>query len=80
MLRRDAPRISARVQLALVGDPGGACLVVQRRPCEAWYRVAAHRRSDAAGRRWIEAHYEEVRWQSPVVCTALVGKMRTAPH
>jgi hypothetical protein len=80
MLRSGAARISARVELALLGDPGGACLVVQRRPCESWYRVAAHCRSQEAGRRWIEAHYVEVRWRSPVACTALVGKMRMAPH
>lgn len=74
MLRSDgAARISARVELALVGDTGGACLVVQRRPCEFWYSVVAYRRSDAAARAWIEAHYEEVRWRSPLVCTALAG-------
>jgi hypothetical protein len=80
MLRSDAARISARAELALLGDPGGACLVVQRRRCELWYRVAAYCRSHVAGRRWIEAHYEEVRWRSPVACTALVGKIRTSPH
>lgn len=81
MLRDDsAARVSARAELALLGDPAGACLVVERGPCECWYRVVAHRQSEAAGRRWIEAHYEEVRWRSQVRCTALVGKMRTTPR
>lgn len=75
-----AARTSARADLALLGDPAGACLVVQRRPCESWYRPVAHRPSEAAARRWIEAHYEGVRWRSQVRCTALVGKMRTTPR
>ena len=75
-----AARISAWAELALVGDPGGACLVVHRPPCGFWYRVVAYRRSYTAGRRWIEAHYEEVRWRSPLVCSALVGKLRPSPR
>jgi hypothetical protein len=68
--------LSSRAELAVLGEAGRACLVVQRRPCEDWFVVVAHRRSAASARIWIEAHYQQVRWRSPVECTALVGRMR----
>jgi len=77
MLRRDAVALLwSRAELAVLGDAGRPCLVVQRRQCEDWFVVVRHRRSPASARAWIEAHYEEVRWRSAVECTARVGKMR----
>jgi hypothetical protein len=77
MLRSDAAALlSSRADLAVLGDAGRPCLVVQRRQCEDWYVVVARRRSATSARAWIEAHYEEVRWRSPVECTARVGRMR----
>jgi hypothetical protein len=69
-------RLSSSADVAVLGEVGRACLVVQRRRCEDWFVVVAHRRSAASARAWIEAHYEEVRWRSPVECTALVGRAR----
>jgi len=69
-------RLWSRADLAVLGDAGRPCLVVQRRQCEDWFVVVRHRRSATAARAWIEAHYEEVRWRSPIECTARVGKMR----
>lgn len=69
--------LTSRAELAVLGEAGRACLVVQRRHCENWFVVVARRRSAAAARVWIEAHYQGVRWRSPVECTALVGRMRT---
>ena len=68
--------LSSRADVAVLGEAGRDCLVVQRRQCEDWFVVVAHRRSAASARAWIEAHYQEVRWRSPVECTALVGRMR----
>jgi hypothetical protein len=77
MLGSDAvARLSSRAELVVLGDAGRACLVVQRRPCEDWFVVVAHRRSPRSARAWVEAHYEDVRWSSPVECTALVGQIR----
>jgi hypothetical protein len=79
MLRGEAvARLSSPADLAVLGE-GRACLVVQRRRCEDWFVVVAHRRSARSARAWIEAHYEAVRWRSPVECTALVGRMRVRP-
>ena len=77
MVGRDAVALlSSRADLAVLGDAGRPCFVVQRRQCEDWFVVVAHRRSATSARAWIEAHYEEVRWRSPVECSARVGKMR----
>ena len=77
MLGSDAVALlSSRADLAVLGGAGRPCLVVQRRQCEDWFVVVRHRRSAAAARAWIEAHYEEVHWRSTVECTARVGKMR----
>ena len=77
MLASDAkPGLSSGAELALLGGAPHACLVVQRRACEDWFAVVARRRSMAAARAWIEAHYEGVRWRSDVLCTVLVGRVR----
>ena len=70
--------LSSRAEVAVLGGAGRVCLVVQRRPCEDWFVVVTHRRSAAAARAWIEAHYQDVSWRSPVECTARVGKVRAA--
>jgi hypothetical protein len=70
-------QLSSRAELVVLGDAGRTGLVLQRRPREDWFVVVGHRRSGQSARAWVEAHYEDVRWRSPLECTALVGRLRT---
>jgi hypothetical protein len=67
-----------RVGLFVLGGPGAGILFEKDEDGEERLPVRIVGGHDAA-RRWAEAHYERLEWESPHRATALVGRLATRP-